>query len=222
MKTEQSTIVSPSILAADFLNLGKECEMLQNSEAEWIHVDVMDGVFVPNISFGSPVLKCVRKATTKVLDVHLMITDPQHYVGMFHDLGADILNVHYEACTHLHRTLQQIRDCGMRAAVTLNPSTPVNVLEDIIGDVDMVLLMSVNPGFGGQKFIEHTVKKIEKLRALANANGCKTLIEVDGGINLETGARCVRAGANVLVAGSFVFANADPMGAIRSLRELKA
>lgn len=221
MNREKGTIVSPSVLAADFMHLDRECEMLNASEAEWIHVDVMDGMFVPNISFGSPVLKSFRKATDKVLDVHLMIMDPQRYVGMFRDLGADILNVHYEACTHLHRVVQQIRDAGMRPAVTLNPSTPIGLLEEILPDIDMVLLMSVNPGFGGQKFIEGTVDKIKRLRAMCDARGLDTLIEVDGGINLETGARCVEAGANVLVAGSYVFSSADPLGAISGLRALR-
>ncbi|MDD7724212.1 MAG: ribulose-phosphate 3-epimerase [Bacteroidales bacterium] len=215
-----NVIVSPSALAADFLHLDKEIEMINASEADWLHVDVMDGVFVPNISIGSPIIKSIGQAIKKPMDVHLMIVDPGRYIGMFRDLGAHLLNVHYEACTHLHRVVQQIRDAGMRPAVTLNPATPVSVLEEIITEVDMVLLMSVNPGFGGQKFIVNTLDKIARLRKLIDSRGAKTLIEIDGGINAETGAQCVAAGADVLVAGSYVFANKDPKEAIRTLKSL--
>lgn len=215
-----NVIVSPSALAADFLHLDKEIEMINASEADWLHVDVMDGVFVPNISIGSPIIKSIGQAIKKPMDVHLMIVDPGRYIGMFRDLGAHLLNVHYEACTHLHRVVQQIRDAGMRPAVTLNPATPVSLLEEIITEVDMVLLMSVNPGFGGQKFIVNTLDKIARLRKLIDSRGAKTLIEIDGGINAETGAQCVAAGADVLVAGSYVFANKDPKEAIRTLKSL--
>lgn len=192
--------------------------MIERSEADWLHVDVMDGVFVPNISMGSPIIKAMRRGTTKPLDVHLMIVDPGRYVGMFRDLGANILNVHYEACTHLHRVIQEIRNAGMSPAVTLNPSTSVSLLEDILPDVDMVLLMSVNPGFGGQKFIPNTLNKIKRLRGMIDAMGLNTRIEIDGGINETTGRQCVEAGADVLVAGSYVFSNANPEEAIRTLK----
>lgn len=212
--------MSPSALAADFLHLDRELAMIERSEADWLHVDVMDGVFVPNISMGSPVIKAMKRGLSKPLDVHLMIVDPGRYVGLFQDLGASVLNVHYEACTHLHRVIQQIRDAGMSPAVTLNPSSPVSLLEDILPDVDMVLLMSVNPGFGGQKFIPGTIDKIKRLRKMIDDRGLNTHIEIDGGINAETGAQCVEAGADVLVAGSFVFANENPEEAIKSLKAL--
>lgn len=218
--SKRQVIVSPSALAADFLHLDRELAMIERSEADWLHVDVMDGVFVPNISMGSPVIKAMKRGLSKPLDVHLMIVDPGRYVGLFHDLGASVLNVHYEACTHLHRVIQQIRDAGMSPAVTLNPSSPVSLLEDILPDVDMVLLMSVNPGFGGQKFIPGTIDKIKRLRKMIDDRGLNTHIEIDGGINAETGAQCVEAGADVLVAGSFVFANENPEEAIRSLKAL--
>ena len=214
------TIVSPSLLAADFLHLDSDIEMINRSEAEWLHLDVMDGVFVPNISFGFPVLEAVAKKCTKALDVHLMIVHPEQYIKQTAKLGAMMMNVHYEACTHLHRTIQEIHDAGMKAGVTLNPSTPVCVLEDIIKDVDMVLLMSVNPGFGGQTFIENTIDKVKRLRQLIEEKGSKALIEVDGGVQSETAPRLVAAGVDVLVSGSYVFKSATPEAVIHSLREL--
>ena len=214
------TIVSPSLLAADFLHLDNEIEMINRSEAEWLHLDVMDGVFVPNISFGFPVLEAVAKKCTKALDVHYMIVQPEQYIKQTAKLGAMMMNVHYEACTHLHRTIQEIHDAGMKAGVTLNPSTPVSVLEDIIKDVDMVLLMSVNPGFGGQKFIENTIDKVKRLRKLIEEKGANTLIEVDGGVQGETAPRLVAAGVDVLVSGSYIFKSATPEAIIHSLREL--
>lgn len=214
------TIVSPSLLAADFLHLDSDIEMINRSEAEWLHLDVMDGVFVPNISFGFPVLEAVAKKCTKALDVHFMIVHPEQYIKQTAKLGAMMMNVHYEACTHLHRTIQEIHDAGMKAGVTLNPSTPVCVLEDIIKDVDMVLLMSVNPGFGGQAFIENTIDKVKRLRQLIEEKGSKALIEVDGGVQSETAPRLVAAGVDVLVSGSYVFKSATPEAVIHSLREL--
>lgn len=213
-------LVSPSILAADFLNLGRDIEMLNTSDADMIHCDVMDGVFVPNISFGFPVIAQVGKMARKPLDVHLMIVEPQNYIGAVRDAGAAIMNVHQEACIHLDRTIQAIRQAGMKVAVTLNPSTPVGMLEDVIGDVDMVLLMSVNPGFGGQKFIGNTIEKIKRLRVLISATGSKALIEVDGGVNPETAPQLALAGADILVAGSYVFKSPDPHAAIRHLKSL--
>ena len=214
------TIVSPSLLAADFLHLDSDIEMINRSEAEWLHLDVMDGVFVPNISFGFPVLEAVAKKCTKALDVHFMIVHPEQYIKQTAKLGAMMMNVHYEACTHLHRTIQEIHDAGMKAGVTLNPSTPVCVLEDIIKDVDMVLLMSVNPGFGGQAFIENTIDKVKRLRQLIEEKGSKALIEVDGGVQSETAPRLVATGVDVLVSGSYIFKSATPEAVIHSLREL--
>lgn len=213
-------IVAPSLLSADFGHLADCLQMIERSGAAWAHCDVMDGVFVPNISFGFPVISAVAKITSMPLDVHLMIVNPDRYVGMVRDCGAMMMNVHYEACTHLHRTVQSIHDAGMKAGVTLNPATPVALLQDIIEDLDMVLLMSVNPGFGGQSFIEHSVKKVAELKALITASGSKALIEVDGGINAQTGARVAAAGADVLVAGSYIFNAADPAGAIAALAAL--
>ncbi|MBJ2160667.1 MAG: ribulose-phosphate 3-epimerase [Muribaculaceae bacterium] len=213
-------IVAPSILSADFGCLGESIAMLESGGADWIHCDVMDGVFVPNISFGFPVISAVGKLTRKPLDVHLMIVNPEQYVGRVRDCGAMMMNVHYEACTHLHRTVQSIHAAGMKAGVTLNPATPVAILQDIIADIDMVLLMSVNPGFGGQSFIEHTIKKIEQTRALIAESGSKALIEVDGGINRSTGALCAQAGADILVAGNSIFSSADPHAEITFLKNL--
>ena len=213
-------IVAPSLLSADFGHLADDVDMLNRSRAQWLHCDVMDGVFVPNISFGFPVIKALSGLTEKPLDVHLMIVDPGRYVSQVRDAGAMMMNVHYEACTHLHRTVQSIHDAGMKAAVTLNPATPVLLLSDIIGDLDMVLLMSVNPGFGGQSFIRHTLDKIRELRQMIDRAGGRTLIEVDGGINASTGAECAAAGADVLVAGSAVFGASDPEAEIALLESL--
>ena len=215
-----SVIVSPSLLSADFLHLSKDIEMVNRSQADWFHLDIMDGVFVPNISYGLPVVSQIKKMATKPLDVHLMIVQPERYVAAFHKAGADILTVHYEACTHLHRTIQQIKAQGMKAGVSLNPHTPVSLLEDVIEDIDVVLLMSVNPGFGGQSFIEQTINKVDKLKKLIMESNSHTLIEIDGGVNFETGKRLVNAGADALVAGSFVFNSPDPEANIKGLKEL--
>lgn len=213
-------ILSPSMLSADFGYLAKDIEMLNRSEADWVHIDIMDGVFVPNISFGFPVLKFVAQLSQKPLDVHLMIVQPEKFINEVKALGSKIMNVHYEACPHLHRVVQQIRDAGMLPAVTLNPATPVSMLKDIIKDVYMVLLMSVNPGFGGQKFIVHTLDKVVELRQLIAESGSQAIIEIDGGVNLETGKLLKEAGADVLVAGNAVFAASDQMAAIHQLKTL--
>ncbi len=213
-------IIAPSLLSANFADLRTDIEMINRSEADWLHLDVMDGVFVPNISFGFPVMKYVADLCKKPLDVHLMIVDPGKFIKEVQALGAMMMNVHYEACTHLHRTIQQIKEAGMKAGVTLNPATPVAMLTDIIGDVDMVLLMSVNPGFGGQKFIEHTLDKVRDLRELITRTDSNVLIEVDGGVNPETGKRLVEAGADVLVAGNAVFKATDPVEMIHTLKSL--
>lgn len=213
-------MVSPSLLAADFTNLGRDVEMINSSEADWLHMDVMDGSFVPNISFGFPVIEAVAGICSKPLDVHFMIDRPERYVERTAKAGAMMMNVHYEACVHLHRTVQEIHDAGMKAGVTLNPSTPVCMLEDIIGDLDMVLLMSVNPGFGGQRFIEGTIGKVRRLREMIDRKGLPTLIEVDGGVQAETAPRLVEAGVDVLVSGSYIFKATDPLAKIRELKSL--
>ena len=215
------TLISPSLLSANFIDLKSDIDMINKSEADWLHMDIMDGVFVPNISFGFPVLEAVSKVCTKPLDVHFMIERPERYIQQTAKIGAMMMNVHYEACVHLHRTIQQIHAAGMKAGVTLNPSTPVSVLEDIIGDLDMVLLMSVNPGFGGQKFIENTIKKVGRLRQLIKESHSHALIEVDGGVQAETAPRLVKAGVNVLVSGSYVFKSTDPISTIHAMKELK-
>lgn len=214
------TLIAPSVLAADFANLQRDSEMLNKSEADWFHIDIMDGVFVPNISFGMPVLKAIAKHATKPLDVHLMIVNPDQYIETFAELGSAVLTVHYEACDHLHRTLQKIKSCRMKAGVALNPHTPIAVLESIIKDVDIVCLMSVNPGFGGQSFIEETYAKVRALKALIQEKGSATLIEIDGGVTNKNAKQLIDAGADVLVAGSYVFGAADPIQTIAGLKEI--
>jgi len=214
-------IIAPSLLAADFLNLGKACEMLNESEAEWFHLDVMDGSFVPNISYGLPVIEQIKSTTSKVLDVHLMIVSPEKYIGDFKKAGANILTVHYEACPHLHSTLQQIKAHGMKAGVALNPHTAVDLLKDVIKDIDVVCVMSVNPGFGGQKFIEHTYEKVKALKQIITNAGASTLIEIDGGVTENNAAKLVQAGADILVAGTTVFKASDPKQMIVTLKSSK-
>lgn len=216
----KNTLIAPSVLAADFANLQRDIEMINNSEADWFHIDIMDGVFVPNISFGMPVLAAIAKHAKKTIDVHLMIVDPDRYIKTFANLGAHYLTVHYEACPHLHRTLQAIKAEGMKAGVVLNPHTSVDLLEDVINDLDMVLLMSVNPGFGGQSFIENTYEKVRKLKALINRKGANTLIEIDGGVTSKNAKQLVEAGADVLVAGSFVFNSEKPLKTVADLKTL--
>lgn len=214
----KNTLIAPSVLAADFANLQRDVEMINNSAADWFHIDIMDGVFVPNISFGMPVLAAINKHAKKTIDVHLMIVDPDRYIETFKNLGADILTVHYEACTHLHRSLQAIKAAGMKAGVAVNPHTNVALLEDVINDIDLVCIMSVNPGFGGQSFIENTYKKVQQLKEIIVINNATTLIEIDGGVTDKNAADLVKAGADVLVAGSFVFNAADPIATIENLK----
>lgn len=216
----KNTLIAPSVLAADFANLQRDVEMINKSEADWFHIDIMDGVFVPNISFGMPVLAAISKHAKKTIDVHLMIVDPDRYIKTFKDLGADILTVHYEACTHLHRSLQAIKAEGMKAGVAINPHTNVALLEDVIKDIDLVCIMSVNPGFGGQSFIENTYKKVKQLKEIIVRNNANTLIEIDGGVTSKNAKELAEAGADVLVAGSFVFNAEDPIATISNLKEI--
>ncbi len=216
----KETIIAPSVLAADFANLQRDIEMINNSSADWFHIDIMDGVFVPNISFGMPVLAAIQKHAKKTIDVHLMIVDPDRYIDVFKSLGADVLTVHYEACTHLHRSLQAIKAAGMKAGVAINPHTNVSLLEDVIKDIDVVCVMSVNPGFGGQSFIENTYNKVKQLKEIIIRNNANTLIEIDGGVTDNNAADLVNAGADILVAGSFVFNAKDPVTTIKNLKDI--
>ncbi|GIZ08931.1 ribulose-phosphate 3-epimerase [Flavobacterium sp. UMI-01] len=218
----KNTLIAPSVLAADFANLERDIKMINSSEADWFHIDIMDGVFVPNISFGMPVLEAIKRHATKTIDVHLMIVDPDRYISTFKKLGADVLTVHLEACTHLHRTLQAIKAEGMKAGVALNPHTNVDLLEDVINDIDLVCIMSVNPGFGGQSFIENTYDKVRKLKALINKKGASTIIEIDGGVTNKNAKQLAEAGADVLVAGSYVFGATDPIATVADLKQLTA
>ena len=216
----KNTIIAPSVLAADFGNLQRDIEMINNSQADWFHIDIMDGVFVPNISYGMPVLEAIVKNATKTIDVHLMIIEPERYIKTFAKIGADILTVHYEACNHLHRTIQEIKENGMKAGVAINPHTSVTLLEDVISDIDLVLVMSVNPGFGGQSFIENTYKKVKQLKEMIIRNGASTMIEVDGGVTDKNAHALIEAGADALVAGSFVFKSENPTKTIAELKSI--
>ncbi len=214
-------LIAPSVLAADFANLQRDVEMINSSEADWFHIDIMDGVFVPNISFGMPVQAAIKKHAKKPLDVHLMIVDPDRYITTFKNLGTDVLTVHYEACTHLHRTLQAIRAEGMKAGVALNPHTPVSLLKDVLADLDLVCIMSVNPGFGGQSFIENTYAKVKELDAMRKEAGLDFLIEIDGGVTDKNAGELVDAGADVLVAGSYVFKSDDPIATVKKIKDIR-